>query len=239
MKGLRVLLPVIFAIILSGGILAQQPSDDAIKAELQKRISPAARITIAVQNGVVTLSGAVSAYAQKHSFLNTAGRTVGVKEVVDRLTVVPAQKRTDDEITRSVRSVLIGNLSREEMEAVTIRVQNSVVILGGTLSSSYPKSVAGILAGWVPGVVDVRNQIAVKPSVARTDLEIQADVAERFGKNPFISKQRINVTVTKGVVALTGIVDNFLASEQAESVARFAPGVVDVINLIFVRAMGV
>ena len=232
-------LTIALLIALNGIVFAQQRTDAQIRAELQRRIQPGTNVTVSVQNGIATLSGTVPSLAQKQSVLNLARRTVGVRSIVDRITVVPAQRRSDADLVTSVRGVLVGNLSKEELAAVNITAQNGIVILSGTLTSSYPKEVAGILASWVPGVVDVRNNIVIRPSQVRTDEQILNDIQARYSKNPFIHQQRIDVNVRSGIVTLQGVVDNFLTAEQAESVARFTPGVVDVHNLIFVRAMGV
>ena len=117
-------------------------------------------------------------------------------------------------------------------------MQNAVVALTGTLPSSYPKQLATSVTSLAPGVVDIRNEIIVRPTQPRTDAEILADVRGRYSRNPFVSAAPINVTVADGVVTLTGIVSGFVQVEQAESVARFTPGVVDVRNLLFVRAGG-
>lgn len=232
-----VVLCALLIVAIPAGVLAQQRSDAEIKAELEKRVRVPG-ITLGVRGGVVTVAGTVQNLAQELSILGIARRTIGVKQVVDRITVVPAQKRTDEQIAKSVRSALAGNLSKEELAAINVQVANGVVILTGTLPSSYPKQIAGMLSSWVPGVVDLRNEIVVRPPVTRTDVEIQADVRERFRRNAFIRSQQINVSVADSIVTLTGIVDSFLEAEQAEAVARFTPGVVDVRNLIFVRAMG-
>jgi osmotically-inducible protein OsmY len=217
---------------------AQDRPDAQIRTELARTIPRSTGVTVTVASGVVTLTGTVSNLAQKQSIINIAQRTVGVRSVVDRIRVVPAQVRSDADIVQAVRSSLVGNLSQEELSAITVTSRNGVVTLSGTLASSYPKQVAGVLASWVPGVVDVRNSITVRPGELRRDLDIQADVRERFARNPFIPATRISVSVAGGVVTLTGIVDSFLQSEQAENVARFTPGVVEVHNILFVRASG-
>ena len=130
--------------------------------ELQKRVQPGTGITFELQNGVVTLNGNTPSYAQKMAIINIARRVVGVREVVDKVAVVPSQKRTDDEIVQSVRRVLEGNLSRNELAAINIKAQKGTVILSGTLTGSYPKQIAGVLSGWTPGVVEVVNNIIVK-----------------------------------------------------------------------------
>ncbi|HUV03705.1 MAG TPA: BON domain-containing protein [Armatimonadota bacterium] len=240
MKGCRAVATIVCALVLGSIALAQQRPDADILAELQKRIQPSTlpggNVTIGVQNGVVTLTGTVQSLAQKLTIINFARRTVGVRDVVDRLTVVPPQKRADDEIAKSVREALSANLSKQEFAAIAIRVQNAVVILTGILPSSYPKQLATTVTSLAPGVVDIRNDIVVRPPQPRTDAEILADVKARYSRNPFVSAATINVTVTGAVVTLTGTVSSFVQAEQAESVARFTPGVIDVRNLLFVSA---
>lgn len=231
-----------FLIIVSVLLLVQsacaQVSDAEIRTELQRRIARGTGVNIAVQNGVVTLSGTVSSLATELSALNMARRTVGVRSVTDRITVAPAQRRSDADIERSVRDVLSGNLGKEEIAAVNIRVQNGMVTLTGTLTSSYPKQLATTLISFVPGVAGIQNNITVRPAQVRSDAEILADVRTRYARNPLVPQDQINVAVENGVVTLTGTVDSFLQSEQAESIARFTPGVVDVRNNLFVRAGG-
>lgn len=233
----RVVFGLLVSIIVLGSAFAQQRSDAEIRAEVQRRIGRVAGVTIGVQNGVVTLTGSVSSLAERLNAANMARRTVGVREVVDRIGVVPAQRRSDEEITRSVREMLAGNLSKKELSAITVRAEKGVVILTGILPSSYPKHVAGVLVSIVPGVIDIRNEIVVRPPEPRTDAEILSDIGARYTRNPFVPEEQVNVSVTNWVVTLAGVVNSFLQAEQAESVARFAPGVVDVRNLLFVRAM--
>ena len=236
MKFRRTIAALALAAVLSGGAFAQQRPDAEIQAELQRRIGSGTGVTIAVGKGVATLTGMAPSLAQRLSIINVARRTIGVREVVDRVTVVPAQKRSDEQIARSVREILAGNLSKEELAATTIRVENGVVVLTGTLPSSYPKQLARTLASLAPGAVDIRNEIVVRPPVSRSGADILSDVEGRYARNPFISTSPIKVAVESGVVTLTGTVDSFLQAEQAESVARFVPGVIDVRNLLFVRA---
>ena len=221
-------------LILIATVLFAQ-SEGQILKELQRRIGPSTGISISVQNGAVTLTGTTSSLAQKLNVINMARRTIGVQSVVDRITVVPAVKQTDDQITQAVKKALAANLSADERKAIIVTARNGVVTLTGTLPSSYPKQVAGVLASTVPGVVDVRNEIAVKPTQPRTDSEILTDVTSRFAKNPIIPASQIAVTVSNGVVTLSGTVSTFVQAEQAESIARFVPGVVDVRNLLFVK----
>jgi osmotically-inducible protein OsmY len=238
MRLLKVAILLICVLASALAAVAQEPSDSQLATTLRQRIEAGTQVSVQVNAGIVTLTGTVSNYSQKLGAINITRRMIGVKGVVDHITVVPAAKRTDDDIVRAVRATLVDNLSPSEFAAIAIGASNGVVTLAGTLPNSYPKQIAGELAGWVPGVVDVRNNIVVRPSQVRSDPDIQQDVNARFGRNPFIPASAIHVTVDRGVVTLTGTVDSFLQAEQAESVARFTPGVVDVQNNLFVRATG-
>lgn len=231
--GMKTRISCAILILLAGALLAQ--TDSRILQELQRRIGPVTGVTISVHDGTVTLTGTTSSLARKLNVINMARRTIGVTSVVDRMTVVPAVKQTDAQIADGVRKAFAGNLSSQERNAINVTVQNGVVTLTGTLPSSYSKQVAGMLASTVPGVVDVKNEIVVKPPQPRTDAQILADVTARFAQNPIIPSKEIAVTVSNGVVTLSGTVSTFVQAEQAEASARFVPGVIDVRNLLFVR----
>lgn len=224
---------LLFALV-AGPVPAQQQRPDA---DIQKELAPRlpAGITMQVKSGVVTLAGTVPTLATKTSALLTTRRTIGVREIVDHIRVVPKEPHTDKDITSAVTRAISGNLSSTDAAAVHVSTTKGVVTLTGTLATSYPKEVAGVLASWIPGVVDVQNEIQVKPSEVRSDEQILTDIGTRFQKNPFVHSQDIFVTVNQGVVTLTGIVSSVLASDQAEAIARFTPGVVDVRNTLFVR----
>jgi len=223
--------------LIVGHLFAQQtpPTDAQIKAVIQKRIKDIP-VTIEVQKGVVTLKGTVPAYAQERTALDMARRTIGETGVTDSIKVVPSESRTDKQILEAVRDALKTNLGKDTAQKIDITVKDGVVTLTGTLPSSYPKQVAGFLAGMSQGVVDVRNNVIVKPTIERTDAQIAMDVRSRFRRNALLKEQDLDVAVKDGLVTIAGTVETFRQVEQAEAIARFTPGVVDVLNQLFVRS---
>jgi osmotically-inducible protein OsmY len=226
---------LIILIALVAGSLCAQSTDAQIKDVIQKRVQEIP-VTIAVEKGVVTLTGAVPTYAQKRAALDMARRTSGVKDVTDSIKVAPPEPRTDKQIIEAVRDALKTNLGKDSADKINVAVTDRVVTLTGTLPSSYPKQVAAFLAGLTAGVVDVRNNITVKPTIQRTDPQIAMDIRSRFLRNALIKGQDLDLTVKDGVVTLTGTVGTFRQVEQAEAIVRFTPGVVDVLNQLFVKS---
>ena len=214
--------------------LAQSPSTDSeIRSEIVRRIGSAAGVSVQVRGGVVTLTGTVPNLARRLGIVNQARRTVGVREIEDAIRVVPPDPRPDAELAEAVRASLARNLGSVESRAVQVRVENGVVVLTGTLTGSYPKELAGSLAALVPGVTGLRNEITVRPAQRRTDAQIRDDLRSRYRTNPLVP-EGVSVSVENGVVTLTGTVMSFVQVEQAETIARFTPGVVGVENRLFV-----
>lgn len=224
----------IILIALVAGSLRAQPTDSEIKDVVQDRIHDIP-VTIGVDKGVVDLKGTVTTYAQKRTALDMARRTVGVKDVSDHITVVPPEPRTDRELLEAIRDAFKANLGKDTAEKINIAVTDRVVTLTGTLPSSYPKQVAGFLAGLTAGVVDLNNNVTVKPTIQRTDAQITMDITSRFRRNALIKDQDIEIKVKDGIVSLTGTVGTFRQVEQSDAISRFTPGVVDVLNQLLVK----
>jgi osmotically-inducible protein OsmY len=176
----------------------------------------------------------VTTLAQRLNAANQARRTIGVRSVSDGMRVVPAQKVGDDEIARSARASISGSLAEAEAQTISVGVRAGVVTLSGFATCCYPKQIAATLVSVIQGVVDLRNEIVVRPQKRRSDADILAGVRARFAKNPMIPADRIKATVFDGIVVLTGTVSSFLQADQAESAACFVPGVIEVRNQLFV-----
>jgi len=68
----------------------------------------AASIGVAVKDGIVTLTGRVTAYAEKMAAARAATRVTGVKAVANEIEIglLPADQRPDEEVARSVANAL-------------------------------------------------------------------------------------------------------------------------------------
>jgi hyperosmotically inducible periplasmic protein len=118
-----------------------------------------------VENGVVTLSGAVTQPVVK----NDAGRAVkhlaGVTQVVNNIRVLPLSSFDNRIRLAEYRSIYgFGGLYRYGMgtqPSIHIIVDNGHVTLVGVVDNQADKNMANIRANTVPGVFSVTNDLRV------------------------------------------------------------------------------
>ncbi len=116
-------------------------------------------------------------------------------------------------------------------------VKEKVVTLTGTVSSWAKRLAAQEAAHRVAGVLDVANDIQVKPpgSLARTDTEVAQAVRHALEWNDFVPERRIRSTVSEGIVTLEGEVDYWSQREDAEASIRNLVGVRGLRNQIQIK----
>jgi osmotically-inducible protein OsmY len=148
-----------------------------------------------------------------------------------------AIKKTDSEIQQDVLRELKWDTRVEETE-VGVEVAQGVVTLTGTVSSWAKKMAAQEAAHRVAGVLDVANDIEVKApgSLGRTDTEIAQAVRRALEWDVFVPEQRIQSTVSSGVVTLEGNVDFWSQREDAGKAVRNLIGVRGVNNRIQIES---
>ena len=128
--------------------------------------------------------------------------------------------------------------SRVNETEIGVSVTGGVVTLTGTVTSWGKKVAAEEAAHHVDGVLDVANDIDVKPvgSYARTDTDIARAVRSALEWDVFIPDERIRSTVSQGWVTLEGDVDFYNHRADAERAVRNLSGVRGVVNRIEVAA---
>jgi osmotically-inducible protein OsmY len=122
-------------------------------------------ITIAVQDGVVTLGGVAYGPIDKDSALSVAENYPGVKDVVDNIEVAPPSPMDDRIRIATARAVYgypsLNKYSIDPAKPIRITVVNGNVTLSGVVDSKADKDTAGIRANGVPGVFKVVNDLQV------------------------------------------------------------------------------
>jgi osmotically-inducible protein OsmY len=139
--------------------------------------------------------------------------------------------RTDSELQQAVLRELSWD-SRVRETDVGVQVAGGVVALTGTLGSWAERVAAQEAARRVAGVQDVANEIVVKLPNDRhkTDIELARAVRTTLQWDVLVPDERIQSTVTQGVVTLGGDVDFGSQREDAENAVRNLAGVREVLN---------
>jgi osmotically-inducible protein OsmY len=145
-------------------------------------------------------------------------------------------KRTDSEIQQDVLRELKWDTRVEETD-VGVEVDEGVVTLSGTVTSWGKRFAAEEAAHRVRGVLDVANDIAIKPpgTPGRTDTEIAKAVRNALEWDVFVPDERVQSTVSAGVVVLKGDVESWAQRDDAERAVRNLSGVRGVTNRLEVK----
>jgi osmotically-inducible protein OsmY len=206
----------------------------SVLAELEWEPSvTAAHIGVAADAGVITLSGRVESYAQKHAAEAAAGIVKGVLAVAEELEVqVPFERnRGDKEIAAAILESLAWDVSVPR-DAVHVRVEKGWVTLTGEAEWQYQREAAEQDVRRLHGVVGVSNQVSLKPRVSTAN--ISNDISCALHRSYFPDPDAITVTAEGGRVRLTGNVHSWHARQVAAATAWGAPGAIDVENLLAV-----
>jgi osmotically-inducible protein OsmY len=144
--------------------------------------------------------------------------------------------RTDEQIQEEILRELRFD-ARVQPNEIGVIVKDGVVTLTGYVDSYLKRWAAEEAAHRVRGVEAVANDIEVRlpGSSERTDADIAAAVTRALEWDAAIDTDRIEVTVSKGWVTLSGEVAWGFQRADAERVARRITGVKGVSNLITVK----
>ena len=188
-------------------------------------------IGVATDNGVVTLTGFVSSYAEKLSAERVTLKTYGVSAVANEIQVKPLYTKTDADIALAALNALKERVDVPE-DKVKLSVKDGWVTLEGSVEWFYQKNAAEFAVKYLSGVKGVTDHIEVKPQVST--IEVKDKIEEALKRSAEIDARRISVQAYDGKVTLTGNVRSWFEKVEAATAAWAAPGVKEVNNQIAV-----
>jgi osmotically-inducible protein OsmY len=202
----------------------------AVLAELtwEPRIT-AAHIGVTADDGVVTLSGHVASFVERHAAEAAARRVNGVKAVVEGIEVRLAfdGERGDDDLAAAAIERLAWDAS-VPADAVKVSVEKGWVTLTGAVEWFFQKESAEVAVRSLRGVVGLTNQIALH---ARANAQtLSDDILHALGRSWFFDPQTIDVTDRNGRVRLSGTAPSPHARQVAAETAWASPGTLEVQN---------
>ena len=190
-----------------------------------------AHIGVAAKDGVVTLTGHVDTYAEKHAAETATGRVKGVKAVAEELEVRLAYdiKRTDEDIAADAINRLAWDVYVPR-DAIKVKVEKGWITLSGEVDWNYEKVAAKDELRRLTGVLGVSDQITIKPRANAAN--ITRDITNALHRSWYFDQGNVSVTAEGGAVRLTGTVPTYDDKQVAARTAWAAPGVTGVENNI-------
>ena len=208
-----------------------------VLAELEFDPSIDARaIGVAVENGIVVLTGHVESYAAKTNTERIVKRVHGVtglaNEVEVRLRTLA--ERDDVDVARSTVNALEWNVSVPK-EHIKVSVTKGWVTLDGAVEWYFQRRAAEDAVTVLPGVRGVTNNITVASRQVRVE-DVKETIEAALKRNAEIDAKNITVHASDGKVTLTGTVRSWIERQDAVSAAWSAPGVFNVVDHIRIHA---
>ena len=184
----------------------------------------AAHIGVAVENGIVTLTGHVGSYTERVAAEKAAQKVRGVRGVVEEIKVrfggeTPPR---DEDIAQRAVQMLDWSVTVPK-GAVQVKVQNGWVTLSGKVDWQYQREEAYRAIRRLAGVAGIMNTIEVTPKASVPD--VRSKIMAALKRNAELEADAIKVTVKDAKVVLEGKVNAWYERELAENAAWSAPGV--------------
>jgi len=206
----------------------------AVEAELDfdPLIDPA-DMTVRNMNGQVALNGTVPSYPQYLEAAAAAQRVAGVTEVHNHLEVVLAGRdyRDDAMLTTAANNALALNVMVPD--GVEATAGNGNLTLTGVVNNGAQRAAAAVAVAALPGVRNIRNEIAVWDDADASDVTVHVqDALDRSALIPDDSD--VMVDTSGNTVTLAGHVRTWAEHDAAIGAAWMATGVYDVRDEIYV-----
>jgi osmotically-inducible protein OsmY len=194
--------------------------------EFQPQID-AASIGVAVENGVVTLTGHVSSYEQKVCAERAVKGIKGVRAVAEEIQVRLHKGAGTADDTIASRALSIINWSADvPANAVKVIVQNGWITLEGQVDWQYQKETVEKAVRKLSGVLGVDNRLTLSPRVDIVD--IRQHIEDALKRSAEVDAKDIHVRVDGDVVRLDGKVHLWSERKIVERAAWSVPGVMRV-----------
>jgi len=183
-----------------------------------------ANIGVAVNKGIVTLTGHVPSYAQVFAAERAVKHVKGVQGIAQEMEVrfAGAPAHSDEDIAGRAVAMLKWSIVVPK-DAVKVKVAKGWITLSGEVEWDFQRRAAETNLHGLAGVMGVINLIQVKPNTTAGDVTKGIEAA--FKRDADLEAHRIKVSVTDGKVRLEGAVHSWRERDAADRAAWAAPGV--------------
>jgi osmotically-inducible protein OsmY len=198
----------------------------------------AGKVGIAVEDGVVTLSGTLGTFTEKWAAEDAVKSVKGVRGIANELRVDLAgmHVRDDADIAKTVVEVLRWNAGLPQ--TIQAEIKDGYVTLHGLVDWPYQREDARDAIRHLSGVRGVYDDLIAKPYDV-SPAELRRKIESRFQRLAAFDAKNVTIEVEDGGnVTLSGTVDSLAERDEAESAAYSIPGTTRVYNDIRITDFG-
>jgi osmotically-inducible protein OsmY len=184
-----------------------------------------ANIGVAVERGIVTLTGNVKTYGQKLLVEDCVRHVKGVRGVAEEIEVrFFGDTFTSDEaiVQRAINMINWNTFVPDD--AVQVSVHKGWITLTGKLEWQFQRKAAADAVKRLVGVTGVSNNIELLPSITAADVKARIEAALKRAATVDASNIKVNI-LDDGKVRLEGKVHDWSERSVAERAVWSAPGV--------------
>jgi osmotically-inducible protein OsmY len=183
-----------------------------------------AAIAVATDDGNVTLRGTVGSFREKREAASAAKRVYGVTDVDNQLSVrlLDGDRRDDADVRGGVLQALM--LDALVPSSIDASVKDGWVTLTGVAPFHYQRAEAEFVAGNVPGVIGLDDQVELTiddPAPA----DVRQSISKAFKRDARLDAEALSIDTFDGTVTLSGHVSSWVEHDAAVNAAWAAPGV--------------
>lgn len=193
-------------------------------------------IGVAVEDGIIALTGHVGSYADKTNADKIVKRVHGVQGVANDLEVKPlmSYERDDVDIARSAVNALEWNAAVPK-DRIKVSVTKGWITLEGEVDWYYQKRAAEDAVGLLAGVRGVADKVTVKARQAKVE-DVKDKIEAALKRNAEVDAKHIAIQASGSSVTLSGTVRSWVERQDAVNAAWSAPGVTRVVDQIQIHA---
>lgn len=217
------------AVIWTVGIAQQQtqgearPTSRAIASAVERELHDdhvsLDDVRVVVEDQKATLTGTVGNLIAYERAEKIAETVKGVRSVANELHVRPERGVASDALATRTKEALIVNAATEAFDVDVSNPSYGVVRLTGHVDSWPERILVDRVAKSVAGVIEVRNDVIVDFTRARSDDELEAEIAAMLRWDLYVDGGLIRVAADEGRVELAGLVGSAAEKRRARAIA--------------------
>ncbi|MBJ7264807.1 MAG: BON domain-containing protein [Burkholderiaceae bacterium] len=194
----------------------------------------ASEIAVRIEGDIVTLSGTVGNFWEKHAAERAVKNVSGVKGIANDLQIKLRSfwEKSDTDIAQAAVNALKWNVVVPK-DCIQVSVENGAVSLTGNVSWNFQRDAAEKAVRGLLGVKSLNNLITLQTPVEPKDVKDR--IYQEFRRHAQLDADKVQVEIAGNKVKLKGNVRSWAELEEAKHAAWSVPGVTAVDSQLFIK----